>query len=61
MTDTEDLAKLAYDAYCTAVGGKAFNGDSLPQFEGTPQRIQAAWIVAVTAVADRVREDEGVQ
>lgn len=27
------LAKKLYDAYCEAVGGKAFNGDDLPKSE----------------------------
>lgn len=57
MSETpETLAEVAYDAYCTAVGGKAFNGDSLPPFTGTPERIQRAWIVAVTAVVERIEE-----
>lgn len=57
MNETpETLAQVAYDAYCVAVGGKAFNGDDLPPFSAVPERIQQAWIVAVTAVADRIRE-----
>jgi hypothetical protein len=28
-----DLAKIMYDEYCKAVGGKAFNGDNLPSSE----------------------------
>lgn len=54
---TEQLAETAYDAYCQSVGGKAFNGDDLPAFDKIPERIQAAWAVAVTAVAIRLRED----
>lgn len=27
----EELARLMYDNYCGAVGGKAFNGDPLPK------------------------------
>lgn len=45
-------AKIAYDAYCAAVGGKAFNGDTLPEFEATPERIQKAWDEAVKAVLE---------
>ncbi|GAA0494145.1 hypothetical protein Ade02nite_20640 [Paractinoplanes deccanensis] len=55
--NTFQLARIAYDAYCTAVGGKAFNGDDLPAFDDVPQRIKDAWIVAATAVADKVREE----
>ena len=43
MKSRTKLAKLAYDIYCKAVGGKAFNGDLLPAFEATPERIQKAW------------------
>ncbi len=30
QTKREELAHKMYDAYCEAVGGKAFNGDPLP-------------------------------
>ena len=29
--DKDQFAKRLYDAYCFAVGGKAFNGDDLPK------------------------------
>lgn len=31
--DIEEATRGAYDAYCVAVGGKAFNGDPLPTWE----------------------------
>lgn len=31
--DIEELAGRLYEVYCTAVGGKAFNGDPLPSWE----------------------------
>lgn len=30
---TNDHAKLLYETYCSAVGGVAFNGDPLPNWE----------------------------
>lgn len=51
----EDLAHRLYDDYCKAVGGKAFNGDSLPpssEFfaDETKQKQADAWrVVADTA------------
>lgn len=33
MIDIETLAKELYTAYCAAVGGVAFNGDPLPDWE----------------------------
>lgn len=33
MLDTEKLAGILYEHYCVAVGGKAFNGDDLPDWQ----------------------------
>lgn len=46
---TEKLAGELYTAYCTAVGGKAFNGDPLPDwatFRADPskQKQSDAWV-----------------
>jgi hypothetical protein len=57
MIPSTEFARIGYTAYCTAVGGKAFNGDDLPAFDDIPQRIKDAWAVAGTAIADRVREE----
>ncbi len=51
-----ERGRLAYDTYCAAVGGRAFNGDQLPPFDEDgdgPNRdhIRAAWIAAGLAVA----------
>lgn len=45
----EDIAEELYTTYCAAVGGKAFNGDSLPDWEtfrGDPKKqVQVlAWL-----------------
>jgi hypothetical protein len=53
--DVFRLARIGYDAYCTAVGGKAFNGDDLPAFDNVPQRIKDAWLVASTAIKEEIR------
>ena len=50
-----DKAKKAYDAYCEAVGGVAFNGDKLPSSEEffndpSKQKQANAWLVAVNAI-----------
>lgn len=47
----EILAGKMYDAYCQAVGGKAFNGDDLPKWEAfraDPNKLvqSNAWVVA---------------
>lgn len=57
MTKIDELGKLLYDEYCAAVGGKSFNGDDLPPFERTPDRIQRAWKVAATAAARHLELD----
>jgi hypothetical protein len=50
----ENLAEQMYEAYCLAVGGKAFNGDPLPDwqtFRNDPskQKQSNAWIAAANA------------
>lgn len=47
----EALARKMYDVYCTAVGGKAYNGDPLPDsdtfFADKTKELQSkAWIAA---------------
>ena len=54
MNTPENPAEVAYDAYCKSVGGKAFNGDTLPAFGQTPERIQAAWVAATRAAIESV-------
>jgi hypothetical protein len=46
--------QLAYDTYCASVGGVAFNGDQLPPFEDTPDRVRDGWVAASVAVAAAV-------
>lgn len=58
MTTIDEYARIAYDAYSVAIGGKAFNGDDLPEFERVPEKIRDAWAVAVQAVIDRAVEDQ---
>lgn len=56
MDKQERLAHAMYDDYCTAVGGKAFNGDQLPgsaEFfaDETKQKQANAWrVAALTAI-----------
>jgi len=55
MDTKNKLAKLAYDTYCEAVGGVAFNGDPLPSWEDfskdeNKQKQVEAW----RTVAERV-------
>lgn len=56
MTNTEKLAAKLYEAYCEAVGGKAFNGDPLPSWrefrDDETKRLQSdAWVVVAEVVA----------
>lgn len=51
IPENEALARDMYDAYCEAVGGKAYNGEPLPNssefFADENKTKQAnAWIVA---------------
>lgn len=49
MIDPETIAKELYETYCEAVGGKAFNGDPLPDwqaFRSDPSKTKQsdAWV-----------------
>lgn len=56
MIDIENLAEILYETYCREVGGKAFNGDPLPDwrtFRADPSKSKqsGAWIaVAIEAI-----------
>lgn len=54
MATVDQAAQAAYDAYTQAVGGVAFNGDPLPDWETQRirnPRIADAWRAAALAVA----------
>lgn len=51
-TTPESRARIAYTAYCKAVGFKAFNGDDLPPFDQVPAEIQQAWLKASGVIWD---------
>ena len=53
------LACCMYTAYCNAVGGKAYNGDPLPDWDTltkdpTKQKIVTGWYAAVSAVRPKL-------
>ena len=52
----KSLAQIGYDAYSKAVGGKAFNGDPLPDFADIPTKIKDAWLDASISIALEVRQ-----
>lgn len=52
---SEDLAKLAYNAYCYTTDWKsAVTGAPLPQFDQTSPAVKLAWSAAAKAVSDAV-------
>jgi hypothetical protein len=66
MTDnTKDslLGRRAYEAYCDAVGGVAFNGDQLPTWDEQQDRnptIAHGWRCAGRAAADNAPAQEQI-
>ena len=57
MINRNIVAEQLYNAYCAAVGGVAFNGDPLPEWEEfsideTKKKQSDAWL----ATADRAME-----
>ena len=57
-SEVDQVASVLYEAYCEAVGGKAFNGDPLPDWRtfraDTSKQTQSdAWcVVAITAIRE---------
>lgn len=49
----DSYAKLAFDAYSKAVGGKTFDGRPIPQWEDVGETVRAGWIAAANAVVER--------
>jgi hypothetical protein len=48
------LAQIAYHAYCKAAGGKTFDGKPLPTYAQLGAERQACWLAAVKQVAAEV-------
>jgi hypothetical protein len=46
------LAKIAYEAYGKATGGKNYLGLPMPEWDELPQEIRDAWDAAAGAVVD---------
>lgn len=44
--------EVGYNAYCDAVGWRAYNGDLLPQWADLPDRIRSAWDDASYAIVE---------
>lgn len=59
--DAETLAEVLYEEYCKAVGGTAFNGDPLPDwdtFYADPNKVKQAnaWIVTAAKAIELLRK-----
>lgn len=48
--ETLRIAKIAFDAYNAAAGGKTWDGKDIPPFEAVGERVQANWCAAIKAV-----------
>lgn len=58
METYEEIAEELYETYCEFVGGKAWNGDPLPEwsvFRADPKkRLQSEGWIAVAKKADQI-------
>ena len=52
--DARALARIAYEAYGQATGGKNYQGNPMPEFDDLPDPIVNAWASAVQAVVQEV-------
>lgn len=51
------LGRIAFEAYCTAVGGQTFDGKPIPgwdELHGDRLKVQGGWEAAAQAIADKV-------
>ena len=55
MKSFNQLARVAYAAYCQRAGGQTFDGKPLPDWLALGAERQACWIKAVEAVCDEVK------
>lgn len=46
----EGVGRVAYEAYCDAVGGKSVRGEALPDWDSQDRNVAAAWCAAAQAV-----------
>lgn len=57
----EDLAKVAYEAYCRSTGGRsAVTGEPLPAWEDVTREVRDAWDAASQAVAAALLDPQEV-
>lgn len=52
-----ELARIAYEAYCKARDWKSVRGETLPHFDQQSKELQEAWAKAAQAVAEKIRND----
>jgi hypothetical protein len=55
MKSFNQLARIAYAAYCKRAGGKTYDGKPLPGWTDIGVERQACWIEAVKAVVHEVQ------
>lgn len=61
MTLNEQNARIAYEAYVTAVGGTAGNGFKLPAFSELGERQQQGWVAAAASLLERASRLGGIR
>ena len=54
--DIDELAKVAYTTYSVTAGGKAVNGDPLPEWDEVRPHVRTCWLAAVRSVLRKLEE-----
>ena len=54
---SDELGRVAYEAYGESVGWTTFQGDPMPAWEEQNDRLKQAWKSAARAVERRVRKE----
>lgn len=58
MSNDKSLGQVAFEAYCTAVGGKTFDGKPIPgwdELHGDRLKVQGGWEAAAQAIRQHTR------
>lgn len=59
MSDTDFIAKIAFEAYSNAVGGTNVAGNPIPPWEELGEKVQGGWTAAVNAMANYLLDPNG--
>lgn len=58
MQSSQELARIAFDAYNKQAGGKTWDGKDIPPFDEVGEKVRANWQAAVQSVLEAINHEE---